>query len=250
MAREKGPVWEHFNIKSRNDNSHPHVQCKYCSKDFKRGIPERMQAHLNKKCPKAPNNVKSQSLQQNINDNIDEEEQKHLVLLLENALSSAEVSSSFVENPLVIQFFQRLRPSFKLPSRETINHSGSSTEKSVELYKKAAEKGHIVSIYELGCCYQYGKGIEKNEIKALELYKVAAEKGYTKSLTKLGWCYYYGIGTEKNEVKAFELFKEAADKYNTDAIYNLGLCYELGIGTEKNEDRAYELYHKGWMNDN
>ncbi|GBC28866.1 uncharacterized protein OCT59_001163 [Rhizophagus irregularis] len=259
MAREKGPVWEHFNCESRNNNSHPHVQCKYCSKNYQRGIPERMQAHLDKKCPKAPNNAKSQALQQNIkstsSDHINEEEQKYLEILLAKALSSAEVPSSFVENPLVIQFFQRLRPSFKLPSKEIITvqtddngyHSGSSSEKSVELYKKAAEKGHIASKYELGCCYQHGKGTEKNEIKAFELYKEAAEKGYTKSINKLGWCYYYGIGTEKNEVKAFEHFKEASDKNNTDAIDNLGYCYEHGIGTEKDEKKAFELYDKGWM---
>ncbi|CAG8723343.1 4770_t:CDS:2 [Rhizophagus irregularis] len=124
MAREKGPVWEHFNCESRNNNSHPHVQCKYCSKNYQRGIPERMQAHLDKKCPKAPNNAKSQALQQNIkstsSDHINEEEQKYLEILLAKALSSAEVPSSFVENPLVIQFFQRLRPSFKLPSKEII----------------------------------------------------------------------------------------------------------------------------------
>src|SRR5579862_1982322 len=61
MVRKKGPVWEHFNSGSRND-SHPHVQCKYCLKDFKRAIPERMQAHLDKKCPNAPSNAKSQSI--------------------------------------------------------------------------------------------------------------------------------------------------------------------------------------------
>ncbi|GBB92466.1 hypothetical protein RclHR1_02010003 [Rhizophagus clarus] len=257
MAREKGPVWEHFNSESRNDNSHPPVQCKYCLKNYRRGIPERMQAHLDKKCPNAPNNAKSRSLQQNItttfNEYIDDDEQKYLEILLANALSSAEVPFTFVENPFVIQFFQRLRPSFKLPSREIINvqtddngYSGSSSEKNVELYKKAAEKGHIASIYELGCCYQYGKGIEKNDIKAFELFKEAAEKGYIKSINKLGWCHYYGIGTEKNEVKAFELFKEAADKNNPDAIDNLGYCYEHGIGTEKNENEAFEWYSKGW----
>ena len=112
MARKKGPVWEHFN--SVNSNSHPKVQCKYCTKDFKRAVPERMQAHLDKKCPNAPNNAKSQPLEQKNNistvarfsDHMDQEEQKSLEILLAKALSSAEVPSSFVNNPLVIQFFQ------------------------------------------------------------------------------------------------------------------------------------------------
>ncbi|RIA88464.1 hypothetical protein C1645_826327 [Glomus cerebriforme] len=268
MVRKKGPVWEHFNSKSRNDDSHPHVQCKYCPQIFQRAVPERMQAHLDKKCPKAPNNAKSQSIQQNItstidniSDNMSEEEQKSLEILLTKALSSAEVPHSFVDNPYVIQFFQRLRPSFKLPNREMVNkqindngdQSGSSSdirqlgvEKNVKSYKKASEKGHIDSIYDLGYCYQYGIGVEKDEIKAFEKYKEAAEKGHIRSINKLGYCYNYGIGTEKNEIKAFELFKEATEKGNIDSIYNLGYCYENGIGTEKNENRAFELYNEGW----
>jgi len=62
-ARKKGPIWKHFNSENRNDGSHPHVQCKYCSKIL--AVPERMQEHLDKKYPKAPNNAKSQSKQQN-----------------------------------------------------------------------------------------------------------------------------------------------------------------------------------------
>ncbi|CAB4402730.1 unnamed protein product [Rhizophagus irregularis] len=95
MVRKKGPVWEHFQIISNIDNPHPHVQCKHCSKDFQRAVPERMQAHLNKKCQNAPNNAKSQTKQQNttsIIDNIEhmnEEEQKSLGLLLAKALTSS-----------------------------------------------------------------------------------------------------------------------------------------------------------------
>ncbi|RIA88463.1 hypothetical protein C1645_774845 [Glomus cerebriforme] len=81
--RKKGPVWEHFNIESNKDDSHPHVRCKYCSKDFKRAVPERMQAHLNKKCLEAPNNVKSQFMRQittsridNFSDHLSEEESR------------------------------------------------------------------------------------------------------------------------------------------------------------------------------
>ncbi|CAB4409268.1 unnamed protein product [Rhizophagus irregularis] len=95
MVRKKGPVWEHFRIISNNDNPHPHVQCKHCSKDFQRAVPERMQAHLNKKCPKAPNHAKSQTKQQNTTSKIgniehmSEEEQKSLGLLLVKALTSS-----------------------------------------------------------------------------------------------------------------------------------------------------------------
>ncbi|CAB4417129.1 unnamed protein product [Rhizophagus irregularis] len=49
MIRKKGPVWDHFEILSNIVNSHPHVRCKYCSKEYKRAAPKRMQFHLDKK---------------------------------------------------------------------------------------------------------------------------------------------------------------------------------------------------------
>lgn len=55
MTRKKGPVWDHFQIIGDNfnkDNKHPHVQCNYCSKDFQRAVPKRMQVHLNKSAQK------------------------------------------------------------------------------------------------------------------------------------------------------------------------------------------------------
>ncbi|CAG8679137.1 1460_t:CDS:2 [Rhizophagus irregularis] len=63
--RKKGPVWEHFIIVDKSNNSHPPVQCKYCSKKYERAVPERMQAHLNK-CQTALNDSKLQSRQQPI----------------------------------------------------------------------------------------------------------------------------------------------------------------------------------------
>ena len=49
-----------------------------------------------------------------------EEEQETLEFLLVQALFSAEVLFSFVENPYVIQFFNYFWPSFKLSNRRKI----------------------------------------------------------------------------------------------------------------------------------
>ncbi|CAB5356588.1 unnamed protein product [Rhizophagus irregularis] len=239
MVRRKGPVWEHFNSVNSGNDPHPHVHCKYCSKDFQRAVPERMQAHLDKKCPRAPNNAKSKFSQQNTSsiiddfrDHISEEEQKSLEILLSKALYSAEVSSSFVDNPLVIQFFQRLRPSFKLPNREVINIIQTNDNDQL----KSSD------IHHLAYCCRYGIGTEKNEVKAFELYKEAAEKCDIDSIYMLGNCYQYGIGTEKNNIKAFGLYKTAAEKGDIGSKFKLGECYYNGIGIEKNKIKAIELY--------
>ncbi|CAB5191661.1 hypothetical protein GLOIN_2v1786332 [Rhizophagus irregularis DAOM 181602=DAOM 197198] len=97
-VRKKGPVWAHFIIVDKSNNSHPPVQCKYCSKKYQRAVPERMQVHLDK-CPKAPIIAKSQSGKQPViddfNDRMSEDDQNA------NVLSSQH-------------FFHRLQPPFKI----------------------------------------------------------------------------------------------------------------------------------------
>ncbi|CAB4417127.1 unnamed protein product [Rhizophagus irregularis] len=248
MVRKKGPVWNHFEIISNTINSHPHVKCKYCSKEYKRAVPERMQTHLDKKCVQAPNSAKSQSKQQNTTSNLDhlsEEEKKSLKLLLSKVLSPYKLSNKEKVKMQTDDIDQ---------SPGDMRHLGycyqrgigteRNEEKAFELYKVAANKGHVISINDLGYCYQHGIGTEKDEIKAFELYKEAVEKGCVESMRNLGYFYQNGIGTEKNEVKAFKLYKKAAEKGDINAIRNLGECYQHGIGTEKNEIKASEWIKK------
>ncbi len=106
-----------------------------------------MQAHLDKECLRALDNLKlpytelsSNTININIPiseinrpikrtklstinnfiDHMNEEEQETLEFLLAQVLFSARVPFAFVENPLVIQFFNYFRPSFKLPNRKKI----------------------------------------------------------------------------------------------------------------------------------
>jgi hypothetical protein len=162
MTKKKGTVWKHWTVITQNqvenskNNSHPSVQCNYCTKIFDRAVPSRMQVHLDKECSRAPDNAKSkqnvgsqdsipkttQSTPnitpnsvtptnrpikriktqkiENFVDRMSEEEQESLEFQLAQALYSAGVPFSFVDNPLVIQFFQCLRPFFKLPNRKKL----------------------------------------------------------------------------------------------------------------------------------
>ncbi|GET03290.1 hypothetical protein GLOIN_2v1786327 [Rhizophagus clarus] len=116
MGRDKRkPAWEHYNYEDKKE-PHPRVECKYCSKEYKRGVPERMQNHLDR-CKKAPKNAKSSC----DNDGMSKNEQNSLEVSLVKALSSAKVDPSFVEDQNVIEFFKKLRPSFTLPNREKVN---------------------------------------------------------------------------------------------------------------------------------
>jgi len=58
----------------------------------------------------------------------------------------------------------------------------------IEAIRKAAEQGDANAQCELGVCYDFGRGVEKNSRKAVSWYKKAAEQGCTgakKALLKL-----------------------------------------------------------------
>jgi len=59
MVKPKGPVWKHWTQLSSENSTHPSVKCIYCSKIYKQGVAGRMQVHLNKKCPEAPDHAKT-----------------------------------------------------------------------------------------------------------------------------------------------------------------------------------------------
>src|SRR5829696_5108137 len=111
---------------------------------------KRMQVHLNDSCSKASNSAKTKPTEtpvsfniaetsqtsttkpkknlrnlkntkiDNFIDSMNEGEQDTLEILLAQALFAAGVPFSFLENDYVIQFFQRLRPAFKLPNRRKL----------------------------------------------------------------------------------------------------------------------------------
>ncbi|CAG8641144.1 14846_t:CDS:2, partial [Gigaspora margarita] len=83
--RGKKQVWKHWTvIKKDKDKKHPRAQ----------SISERMQKHLNK-CLDAPDNAKSPEIRRNYGSYINEEEQKSSRLLLNKALTLAEILSSY-----------------------------------------------------------------------------------------------------------------------------------------------------------
>ncbi|CAB4430233.1 unnamed protein product [Rhizophagus irregularis] len=123
-----------------------------------------------------------------------------------------------------------------------------------EFYKhlKLAIAGDSMALFYVGYCYQYGKGISKNEIKAFEWYTKSANAGYADGQSisgsangqcKLGYCYDHGIGTEKNEIKAFEWYFKSAE--NESMVKELLKAKQKHLnGTNKDEVKAFVWYLK------
>ena len=68
--------------------------------------------------------------------------------------------------------------------------------------------------------------------------------GHPDAILQLGFCYYYGNGVERDYAKAFELFSEGAEKGCAYAMYWIGQCYHLGDGVEQDMPTAIEWNRK------
>ncbi len=126
------------------------------------------------------------------------------------------------------------------------NGTGVAMDKSkaVEWYQKAADGGNFAAMTNLGSCYEKGTGLARNISKAVKWYKKAADGGNIDAMVNFGLCFEYATGVAKDVSKAIGLYKKAADGGNLAALNSLGLCYEYGKGVDKDESKAVELYQK------
>ncbi len=114
-------------------------------------------------------------------------------------------------------------------------------DKTVSQIKKAAEKGIPDWENNLGVCYIYGKGVEKNVAEGNNWYKKAIEHGSTEALFNLGLSYYKGEGVVKNLQEAKRLFEKSSAQGNDIAQLYIGRILE---DTNASCDKIVAAYKK------
>ena len=72
----------------------------------------------------------------------------------------------------------------------------------LQQFIKAARQGDAEAQYNLGVCYEYGKGVPQDDAQAAEWFKKAAEQGYAEAQCQLGFFYENGMGVPQDDVKA------------------------------------------------
>ncbi len=119
----------------------------------------------------------------------------------------------------------------------------AADDSQVEKYRKGAEQGSIFDQTMLGSCYEYGKGVPKDEAEAVKWYRKAADQGYNVAQILLGFCYKNGDGVATNEVEAVKWFRKAAERGDQSGQYMLGLSFQYGKGAASNNVEALKWFN-------
>lgn len=83
--------------------------------------------------------------------------------------------------------------------------------------------------------------------EAFNMYRICAENGDAEAAFDLGFCFLFGYGTEKDEREAKTFFTYASMSI-AEANYNLSVMYMHGIGVQRDYDKAFEYMHDAAVN--
>ncbi|RIB29708.1 kinase-like domain-containing protein [Gigaspora rosea] len=123
---------------------------------------------------------------------------------------------------------------------EGLGGTDKDKRRAIEWYTRAAENKCAAAEHMLG---EYFYKLRKYD-RAFYYLKRATENGNYKAMFNVGICYEYGFGVEKDEKKAFEYFKKSAEMGHPNSMYYVGEFYRQGIIVEKNIDIAFDWYLK------
>ena len=110
--------------------------------------------------------------------------------------------------------------------------------------KAKAEQGDAKAQYDLGNCYDTGKGVAKNVVEAVRWFRKSAEQNYAPSQCNLWISYHIGSGVPADEAEAMKWLRKAVEQDDADAESFLGFCYKVGQGVATDYAEAVKWYRK------
>ena len=81
----------------------------------------------------------------------------------------------------------------------------------------------------MGECYEYGTGVECNDIQAEQWYRKAAEQNFAPAQNNLGKFYHYGFAVKKDPKLALYWYRKAAEQNHVNAFRHLSFLYDDGL---------------------
>lgn len=104
-------------------------------------------------------------------------------------------------------------------------------EAAIDLFKRAAQQGHPLAMYNLALHYRDGIGVQRDFGQAAEWFAKAAESGLVSAMVENAQALTTGRGqpfSRANPRRAVEWLQRAADAGSLRAKYELGRIYQRG----------------------
>lgn len=117
-------------------------------------------------------------------------------------------------------------------------------EKALPLYKELVAKGSYPNANRIGYMFQYGQGVNVNNMEAVKWYRKAAEHGFAAGQNNLGYMFNFGKGVSQDYAEAVKWYRKAADQGYALAQNNLGCMYYNGTGVAIDKSKARELFER------
>jgi len=143
------------------------------------------------------------------------------------------VAGAFIINPF--------RTDTKIINENTKEKQDSVKEK-FNSYYQLAEQGDANAQYNLGVCFENGKGVTKDVTQAINWYRKAAEQCNVDAECKLGQLFCYSA--IKDNVEIVDWVRRAAEQGYAKAQCSMGIYCYYGHGVTKDRVQAVSWYHK------
>ncbi|XP_053169557.1 death ligand signal enhancer isoform X2 [Hemicordylus capensis] len=117
-------------------------------------------------------------------------------------------------------------------------------------FKLAADQNYSKAQFNVGSCYEHGRGTKKDVAKAVLYYQRAAQQGHTMAqyhYAKWLLCRWPKADNDSSVQEAVDLLDQAATAgltQDSSSRFLLGVCYEKGFGVPQNQLSARKYYQK------
>ena len=152
------------------------------------------------------------------------------------------------DNSRVTRFFYNLGRAYHRKAAHPDTDDAERTvawRRALTAYNTAADRGYVSALNNLAVLYSSGDGVDEDENKAASLFKRAAQQGHPLAMYNPALRYRDGTGGLKADpYQAAEWFAKSAESGYVPAMVELGDALKYGRGVRSNPRRAVEWYQR------
>ena len=111
-------------------------------------------------------------------------------------------------------------------------------------FKAAADSGDPYGMLSYGRNLVQGRGVEKDVAGGTKLLTTAVELGHTYAMNELGSMYFYGSGVKANPARGVRFWEAGLARDDIYSMRNLAIAALQGQGLPKDPAKALELFKK------